>query len=85
VRDRHAWLRRLESAERSRSSLSAYRHAIDDLLAWAERVERTGELFEEQATIDYLHEYRTRCNPCTGHLPPPIHFASAVRGVGEPA
>jgi hypothetical protein len=55
VRDRHAWLRRLESAERSRSSLSAYRHEIDDLLAWAERVERTGELFEEQAIIGYLH------------------------------
>jgi len=50
VRDRDAWLRRLRRAERSASSLSAYRYAIDDLLAWAERTERTGELFESAVT-----------------------------------
>jgi integrase len=63
TRDRDAWLRRLRSAERSASSLSAYRYAIDDLLSWAERTERTGELFEEQTIVDYLDEYRTRCEP----------------------
>jgi site-specific recombinase XerD len=63
TRDRDAWLRRLRSAERSASSLSAYRYAIDDLLSWAERTERTGELFEEQTIVDYLDEYRSRCEP----------------------
>jgi hypothetical protein len=63
TRDRDAWLRRLRSAERSVSSLSAYRFAIDDLLSWAERTERTGELFEEPAIVDYLDDYRTRCAP----------------------
>ena len=63
TRDRDAWLRRLRSAERSASSLSAYRYAIDDLLSWAEQTERTGELFEEQTIVDYLDEYRTRCEP----------------------
>jgi integrase/recombinase XerC len=62
-RDRDAWLRRLASAERSESSLSAYRFAIDDLLAWAATTGRTGELFEEQAIVDYLDEYRRRCEP----------------------
>jgi integrase len=63
ARDREAWLRRLQSAERSHSSLSAYRYAMDDLLAWSERAGRTGELFEEQAVVDYLDEYRQRCDP----------------------
>jgi len=63
TRDRDAWLRRLRSAERSASSLSAYRYAIDDLLSWAEQTERTGELFEEQTIVDYLDGYRTRCAP----------------------
>ena len=59
TRDRDAWLRRLRSAERSASSLSAYRYAIDDLLRWAEQTERTGELFEEQTIVDYLDAYQT--------------------------
>jgi integrase/recombinase XerC len=63
TRDRDAWLRRLRSAERSASSLSAYRYAIDDLLSWAEQTERTGDLFEEQTIVDYLDEYRTRRDP----------------------
>ena len=63
TRDRDAWLRRLRSAERSVSSLSAYRYAIDDLLSWAEQTERIGELFEEQTIVDYLDDYRTRCAP----------------------
>jgi integrase/recombinase XerD len=63
ARDRDAWLRRLRSAERSASSISAYRYAIDDLLSWAERRERAGELFEERTIVDYLDEYRQRCEP----------------------
>jgi integrase len=63
TRDRDAWLRRLRSAQRSASSLSAYRYAIDDLLSWAEQTERAGALFEEQTIVDYLDEYRTRCEP----------------------
>ena len=55
-RDRDAWLWRLRSAGRSMSSIGAYRGAIDDLLSWAERRDRTGELFEEQAIVDYLDE-----------------------------
>lgn len=63
TRDRDAWLLRLRSAERSASSISAYCHAIDDLLSWAERRERAAELFEERTIVDYLDEYRRRCAP----------------------
>jgi integrase/recombinase XerC len=63
ARDRDAWLRRLRSAERSDSSISAYRHAIDDLLSWAELKDRVGDLFEERTIVDYLDEYRQRCKP----------------------
>jgi len=61
--DRDAWLRRLRSAERSASSINAYRFAIDDLLAWGKSSGRIGELFEEPAIVDYLDAYRTRCDP----------------------
>ena len=54
---------RLRSAERSASSISAYRHAIEDLLSWAERRDRAAELFEERAIVDYLDDYRERCEP----------------------
>ncbi len=63
TRDRDGWLMRLRSAERSASSISSYRHAIEDLLSWAERRERTAELFEERTIVDYLDEYRQRCEP----------------------
>lgn len=36
IRDRDSWLRRLQSAGRSQSTIRAYRIAIDELLAWAE-------------------------------------------------
>jgi len=62
-RDRDAWLLRLRSAERSASSISAYRHAIGDLLSWAERHDRDAELFEERTIVDYLDDYRRRCQP----------------------
>jgi integrase/recombinase XerC len=63
VRDRDAWLRRLASAQRSESTISAYRIAIDDLLAWAKRENRSVDLFEEQAIVDYLADYRERRSP----------------------
>jgi len=63
TRDRDAWLMRLRSAERSASSIGAYRYAIDDLLSWAEQHDCTGELFEEQTIVGYLDDYRERCDP----------------------
>lgn len=63
ARDRDAWLRRLRSAERSASTISAYRIAIDDLLAWAEHEQRTADPFDEQAIVDYLEDYRRRRSP----------------------
>jgi site-specific recombinase XerD len=63
ARDRDAWLRRLQSAGRGESTVSAYRIAIDDLLAWAEREQRSEDLFDEQATVDYLDDYRRRRKP----------------------
>jgi site-specific recombinase XerD len=63
TRDRDAWLMRLRSAERSASSISAYRYAIDDLLAWAQQHDCTGELFEERTIVGYLDDYRERCDP----------------------
>jgi integrase len=43
--------------------LRAYRNAIDDLLVWAKREGRAGELFEEQAIVDYLDDYQRRLAP----------------------
>jgi integrase len=58
VRDRDAWLRRLQSAGRSTSTISAYRIAVDDLLGWAESSGRGGDLFDEQGIVDYFATYR---------------------------
>ena len=63
TRDRDAWLRRLASMGRSKSTISAYRLAIDDLRSWAARTGRADELFEESGIVDYLDEYRRRCAP----------------------
>lgn len=63
ARDRDAWLRRLRSAQRSESTLSAYRVAIDDLLAWTRQHQREGDLFEEQTIVDYLDDYRQGRHP----------------------
>ncbi len=63
ARGRDAWLRRLRSVQRSESTIGAYRFAIDDLLAWAQREQRTTELFDEQTIVDYLDAYWQRCRP----------------------
>jgi site-specific recombinase XerD len=62
-RARDDWLRRLRSSERSESAVRAYRVAIGDLLEWAEREDRGGDLFEERTIVDYLDDYRRRANP----------------------
>jgi site-specific recombinase XerD len=60
-RARQDWLQRLASSCRSESALVAYRVAIDDLLAWAER---TGsDVFAEASIVDYLAGYRERAHP----------------------
>jgi len=63
ARDRDAWLRRLRSGNRSPSTISAYRIAIDDLLDWANRQNRTRELLDEQTVVDYLDAYRQEHDP----------------------
>ena len=63
VRERDAWLRRLESSRRSQSTVNAYRIAIDELLARAAREQRTVQLFDEQAIVDHLDDYSRRLHP----------------------
>lgn len=63
ARDRDAWIRRLQSAQRGQSTINAYRIAIDHLLAWAEHEQRAGDLFDEQTIVDYLAEYRRARKP----------------------
>jgi site-specific recombinase XerD len=63
ARGREEWLRRLRSGGRSDSAIRAYRNAIDDIFAWAQRTARVGELFEEAAVVDYLDDYRSRLSP----------------------
>jgi integrase/recombinase XerC len=90
-RDRDAWLRRLQSARRSASTVSAYRIAIDDLLSWAARQGRAEELFDEQAIVEYLEDYRRRGDPApaTYHrrfllLRRFMRWVSARNGVADP-
>jgi site-specific recombinase XerD len=91
ARDREAWLRRLHSAQRSQSTVSAYRIAIDELLAWAAREERTAQLFDEQAIVDHLDDYRRSLHPApaTYHrrfllLRAFMRWASNRNGVPDP-
>ena len=58
---RDDWLRRLQAACRSDSTLVAYRIAIDDLLAWSSEHDRS--VFEEAAIVDHLADYRARAHP----------------------
>jgi integrase len=58
---RDDWLRRLRTARRSASALTAYRIAIDDLLDWSARDGRS--VFEEATIVDYLAAYQQRASP----------------------
>jgi integrase len=55
------WLRRLETQQKSESTLVGYRVAIDDLLDWAETNGR--DVLTETAMVDYLHSYQERAHP----------------------
>jgi integrase len=63
LREGGAWIAQLQRAQRSKTTVRAYRGAIDDLLAWAQRERRGSDLFERQGIIDYLDDYRDRQNP----------------------
>lgn len=58
---RDDWLRRLQTACRSNSTLVAYRIAIDDMLAWSSDHGRS--VFEEATIVDHLADYRARAHP----------------------
>jgi site-specific recombinase XerD len=58
---RDDWLRRLRTARRSSSALTAYRIAIDDLLGWSTENQRN--VFEEATIVDYLATYQSRADP----------------------
>jgi site-specific recombinase XerD len=58
---RDDWLRRLQTARRSASALTAYRIAIDDLIGWSAQNGRT--VFEEATIVDYLAAYQRRASP----------------------
>jgi len=61
ARDR--WLRRLRSSRRTESTVTAYRIALDDLMAWlARRAERSAFVGEEDL-VAYLEAYRRRRSP----------------------
>jgi hypothetical protein len=55
------WLRRLETQQKSESTLVGYRVAIDDLLDWSETNGR--DILTESAIVDYLHSYQERAQP----------------------
>jgi integrase/recombinase XerC len=55
------WLRRLETQQKSESTLVGYRVAIDDLLDWSETNGR--DILTETAIVDYLHSYQKRAQP----------------------
>ncbi len=55
------WLRRLETQQKSESTLVGYRVAIDDMLDWSETNGR--DILTETAIVDYLHSYQERAQP----------------------
>jgi integrase len=58
---RDDWLRRLQTSRRSKSTLTAYRVAIDDLLDWSSDHGRS--VFEEATIVDHLAAYQRRAQP----------------------
>jgi len=60
---RQDWLRRLRSANRSASSISAYRVALDDLLSFLDRSGQATAPLSEETIVAYLDDYRRRRNP----------------------
>ncbi len=60
---RQDWLRRLRSANRSASSISAYRVALDDLFSFLDRCGQATAPLCEETIVAYLDDYRRRRNP----------------------
>jgi site-specific recombinase XerD len=60
---REEWLRRLRSAGRSASTLSAYRVALDDLLDFLDRSGSRPNLFSEETIVAHLTDCRRRARP----------------------
>jgi len=58
---RDDWLRRLQTQQKSESTLVGYRVAIDDLLDWSEANGR--HILTETKIVDYLHSYQERAQP----------------------
>ncbi len=68
IGEQDAWLCQLQHAQRAHSTIRAYRAAIDDMLAWAQRERRAGELFERQTIVDHLADYKQRRQPAPATL-----------------
>jgi integrase len=60
-RARDDWLRRLQTSRRSKSTLTAYRVAIDALLDWS--CDQGRNVFEETTIVDHLADYQRRVRP----------------------
>jgi hypothetical protein len=60
---RDGWLSRLRSTRRSASTLSGYRVALDDLLAFLARTRQSSNVYCEQTIAAYLNDYRRRAEP----------------------
>ena len=58
---RDDWLRRLQTSRRSKSTLIAYRVAIDGLLDWSSDHGRN--VFEDATIVDHLAAYQRRARP----------------------
>jgi integrase len=58
---RDDWLRRLQTSQRSKSTLTAYRVAIDGLLDWSGDHGRN--VFEEATIVDHLAAYQRHVRP----------------------
>jgi site-specific recombinase XerD len=86
---RDDWLRRLQTSRRSKSTLTAYRVAIDDLLDWSSRHGRN--VFEEATIVDHLAAYQRRAQPAPatyyrrfGLLRRFVHWLSRRSGLPDP-
>jgi integrase len=60
---REDWLRRIASARRSQSTLTAYRIALDDPLRWLDERGASDGIPEEETVVAYLDDYRHGARP----------------------
>jgi site-specific recombinase XerD len=86
---RDDWLRRLQTSRRSKSTLTAYRVAIDDLLDWSSDHGRN--VFEESTIVDHLAAYQRHAQPAPatyyrrfGLLRRFVHWLSRRSGLPDP-